>query len=763
MKKFFSHKALFCVSVVLGATLTIMVSCSTKRSVREVKINRQSDPILQLSPHLAKAPEYPKEAMVKPLFFQSKRVTIDLPQEKGGKKGSGVLSERVTYSNAEVITRKSPKGDDKVDLTKDQQLGEVVVTARSRFAPERDGRVSVDFVVKIPKEMFATNWRITLDPVLLDNDSVIPLQRLVFKGREFSNRQKADYKSYDEYLKSIVKESEYDEHFLDKKGVSQDIKERQNFFYEQYHKEWSKYISYDKWKVLQGGINSAELARLKGIRGKLYHDYARKASEESIRTFAKGKDTTGIHAKYMKEFDKHSKRIVMLELGAKRQAERVPSKFKELLESGLTLDDIINGAVTPKDSIDISKYRYLFDQIALNEMKDARKEEVYKEMVVFPYEENARTDTVLRSTKRDFTYYYKQDYPVTPGLKKLRVTMSGKIDAIDRSRYTLQPMDTLSYFISSLSQLVDTSLIYKRTTLHRDVFNSMAIYPKFAPGKSVFNISFKDNKEQIAKMMEVYNTFAGEGKFVMDSIMIRVATSLDGPYDKNYDLTEKRAIALKEYLSKTTPEMAGVLRTRHVGEDWNSLATHIKRSKLLSNKDEILEILSTAVYPDNTEADIKKKYPADFKIITDSIYPLLQKADIIFNMHRPNMAEEVVEDVQERPGYEKGLQLLRDREYWQAMEILADYPDYNTALCLVCMGYNAKALELLDKLEETGNTEYLRAILAIRSKEFTDAVQHLRRACELDPTKVYRVPLDPEVADLVRTQRINLSSLQPKD
>lgn len=757
MKKNSLHRAFFCVSIVLGATFTILVSCSTKRSVREVKINRQSDPILQLSPHLAKTPEYPKEAMVKPLFFQSKRVTIDLPQEKGGKRGSGVLSERVTYSNAEVISKKATRSGDKVDLSKDQQLGEVVVTARSRFAPERDGRVSVDFVVKIPKEMFATNWAITLNPVLLHNDSVIPLKHLVFKGREFSNRQKADYKSYDEYLKSIVKESDYDKHFLDTKSVSQDIKDRQNFFYEQYHREWSKYITYDKWKVLQGGINSAELARLKGIRNRLYHEYARKASEESIRNFAKGKDTTGVYAKHMKEFDKHSKRIVMLELGVKRHSERVPSKFKELLESGLTLDDIINNAVTAKDSIDISKNRYLYDQIALNEMKDARREEVFKEMVVFPYSEGARTDTVLRSTKRDFTYYYKQDYPVTPGLKKLRITMSGVVDAIDRSRYTMQPMDTLSYFISSLSQLVDTSLIFKRTTLHRDLFNSMTIYPKFAPGKAVFNINFKDNKEQIAKVMEAYSTFNGSGKFVMDSIMIRVATSLDGPYDKNYEITEKRSLALKEYFSKNEPSMAAVLRTRHIGEDWNSLATHIKRSRNIPNKEGILEILTTAVYPDNTEADIKKKYPADFKIITDSIYPLLQKADIIFNMHRPNMTEEVMEDVQERPGYEQALQLLRDREYWKAMEILADYPDYNTALCLVCMGYNAKALELLDQLEETGNTEYLRAILAIRSNEHADAVQYLRRACELDPTKVYRVPLDPEVNDLVRTQRIDLS------
>ena len=59
------------------------------------------------------------------------------------------------------------------------------------------------------------------------------------------------------------------------------------------------------------------------------------------------------------------------------------------------------------------------------------------------------------------------------------------------------------------------------------------------------------------------------------------------------------------------------------------------------------------------------------------------------------------------------------------------------------------ALELLDNLKESGNTEYLRAILSIRAKDDNKAIQHLLKACELDPTKVYRAPLDPEISQLV--------------
>jgi hypothetical protein len=70
------------------------------------------------------------------------------------------------------------------------------------------------------------------------------------------------------------------------------------------------------------------------------------------------------------------------------------------------------------------------------------------------------------------------------------------------------------------------------------------------------------------------------------------------------------------------------------------------------------------------------------------------------------------------------------------------------------MGYNAKAKEVLDNLPETGNNEYLRAILSIRSGKDDEAIDHLMRACELDPTKVYRAPLDPEVSGLIRKHNL---------
>lgn len=810
------------VCFITSLLLIIMISCKTSHSVKDIRAAR--DPYVGYTPPSVKVkePKNKEDALVKDLFMQSKRPGIELPFVEGADNvGSAVVSEQVTFTNPELITKSTPEANKVVNLNEVQQLNEVVVTAKSRFTPEQNGRVSIDFVLRVPKEMLSTNYRIALSPKILYNDSIVPLKTVYLKGNEFGTRQKQGYKDYDDYIHSIVNKADYDSVFIDHDGVKRDIENQQKFYYDQYHKEWSRQTDFEEWKAKKDKVEALQEASKTGYDKKLYHDNVRKARELAMKEVAKGKDTTGFHARYMKRFikpgdvekstlkveQKTDYRLDFYKEYSKKARERVitdwangkdtmgayvrymkgfdknfktivldgediggiPDRFKDLYKTGRNMDEIINQSFTEQDSMQIAQSRYKFEDIALNEMKDAMREEKRRELIIFPYEENVRLDTMIQ-TDKDFIYYYKQDYPVLPGLKSLRLALNTQIDAIDRSRFVQPLSDTLSYFISSLSQLVDTSLITKKTTVHRDMYNSMVIYPKFLPGKFAFNAAYKDNKEETDKVISTYRTFTGEGKLIMDSIIIRVSTSLDGDYDKNYEVTKKRANALKEYFVKALGGSADVnmiFKTRHSGEDWNTLATLLTKRTDLQYKEEILNMLREAVYPDQTEENIKKTYPKDYVIIRDSIYPLLNKAEIVFNMTRPGMTEDVQVNTEIRPDYQKALGLLQDRKYWDALEILSNYPDYNTALCLVCMGYNAKALELLESLPQTGNNEYLLAILAIRSDNGYQAKTHLLKACELDPSKAYRAPLDPEVAAFVRKyklqEQLNQKSSQVSD
>lgn len=788
---------------ILCLVVGIMMSCRTSHSVRDIRASRDVNggyvpPVTKIKETRTK-----DDALVKDLFMQSKRPAIELPFVKGANnRGAALVAEQVVYTNAETITKTSLDMNKAVDLNEVQELNEVVVTAKSRFTPEQDGRVNIDFILKVPKELLSTNFRVTLNPKLLHNDSLVPLKNILLKGDEFKIRQKQSYVDYENFLNSIVEKSNYDSVFVDHDGVRQDIRNQQEFYYDQYHKEWSRQVDYEDWRIKKDRAEAISEASKLGFDKKLYHENIRKARELAMKEVAKGKDTTGFfarymnkhmksqnldkgiltvetktdyrydfyreysqkarekvltdwsngkdtigaYAKYMKDFDGKFKTMVL----DGEDLKEVPDRYRDIYKSGRDMDQIDMQQFTERDSVEIAQSRYKYDEIAMNEMKEAMREERRRELIIFPYEEGARLDTVIQ-TDQDFIYHYKQDYPVAPGLKSIRLVLNTQIDAVDRSRFVQPFSDTLSYFISSLSQLVDTSLIIKKTTVHRDVYNTMAIYPKFMPGKHAFDVKYKDNKEETEKLINTYRTFSEEGKLLMDSIMIRVSTALDGSYDKNYELSMKRAEALKAYFVKTLGgnDLNLVFKTRQSGEDWNTLAKLINRRTDMQDKSAILDSLSQAVYPDQTEVNIKKMYPQDYKIIRDSIYPLLSRADIVFNMKRQGVTEEVMVKVEERPDYAKALDLLQDRKYWDALDILSNYPDYNTALCLVCMGYNAKALELLETLDQTGDTEYLLAILAVRSKDDNLAIEHLLKACELDSSKIYRASLDPEIVSLV--------------
>jgi len=787
----------------------IMISCKTSNSVREIRASR--DPNMGYVPQniKVKIPKTTEDAMVKDLFMQSKRPRIELPYVEGTDiKGSTVVSEQVTFTNAEIITKSTPEGNKPVNLNEVQQLNEVVITAKSRFTPEQNGRVNIDFVVRVPREMLSENFRIMLTPKVLYNDSIVPLKDVVIKGAEFSNKQKQAYQEFEDYQNSIVQKSDYDSVFVDYDGVKKDITNQQKFYYDQYHKEWSRQLDFEEWKASKDRAEAFQEAAKAGYDKKVYNENVRKAREQAMKEVAKGKDTTGFFARYMKKvtrnanlekellkveqrtdyrhdfykeytqkarekvitdwangkdtmgayarymqgFDKNFKDMVL----DGEDIRNIPERFRDLYRSGRDMKEIINQYFTENDSVRIAQNRYRFEDIALNEMKDAMREEKRKELIIFPYETDIRLDSVIQ-TDRDFVYYYKQDYPVSPGLRSIRLALNTQVDAIDRSRFVQPLSDTLSYFISSLSQLVDTTLITKTTTMHRDVYNTMVMYPKFLPGKWTFNDTYKDNKAEADKVMETYRAFTEQGKLIMDSVILRVSTALDGDYDKNSELSMKRANALKEYFVKALGggvDVSMAFKTRYSGEDWNTLAKLLVKRNDMPNKSQILEMLTQAVNPDQCEEDIKKAYPQDYVIMRDSVYPLLSKADVIFNMTRPGMAEEITVNTEVRPDYARALRLLQDRKYWDALEILSNYPDYNAALCLVCMGYNAKALELLETMAQNGNTEYLLAILSIRSGNESEAIAHLLKSCELDPSKIYRVPLDPEVAEFVKKHNL---------
>lgn len=80
------------------------------------------------------------------------------------------------------------------------QIEQVTVVAKMRSIPERNGRVVLDFIVTLPKQLLGRSRSVVITPVLHKPDESVPLEDLVIRGGRFSLLQERDYWQYETYV-----------------------------------------------------------------------------------------------------------------------------------------------------------------------------------------------------------------------------------------------------------------------------------------------------------------------------------------------------------------------------------------------------------------------------------------------------------------------------------------------------------------------------------------------------------------------------------
>lgn len=700
------------------------------------------------------------------LYLQTKYPRIELPQDIS-------LSEKLEYKHAEEILTEDKKIQDAIiegRMDSGLHIQEVRVTAKYKFAPEYKGKVDVDFLIKIPKELLSPKWRITLSPKLLHNDSIVDLEKVFVKGRDFYEMQKSSYANYNAYLNSIVQEEKYDSAFLDKKAIGKDIQNIQNQFYAKYNSDWQKQKDYldqlDSWNKMQNYFVSKEKEEI----ANLHATYGRKVIEEKYNRLRQGKDSTGVYSKYMRKFNEEKLKITKHWEERRENAQKLKPQDGK---AGVALTHIKGRPFSSQDSLELAKTRYDLIAISQNEMKKEQKEEVFKEMVKFPYEDSdtsglkLRLDTIVDSNN-NFTFLYKQSYRLTPGLKKIRIYMESKFDATDFSSYLSSKNDTLTYNIATLAQLADTTLLYKTYKVTREMdLNSQALV-KYLPKEPFFHINYKDNKKQVSQLEEAISYFLNKKEvYVIDSVKVELQARswATDNWEDNYRISQDQSNTLKNYLAvKYKDSLSADVKFSSLadGENWNVLVSAIKKSNKIQNKEQIVSILGRAAIPDKAKDEIRKRYRKDYMYICDSIYPSIEQTIITVSAHRTDLSKDLGYEMRKDykgDEYAEGVRLLLEREYEKALPLLAKEGGYNAALCLTCLGYNAQAYQEIAKIDQNkrnGNEEYLLAILSNRLKREDEALQHLKNAFQLDESKKLRARIDYEILELVQKYNIDL-------
>lgn len=416
-----------------------------------------------------------------------------------------------------------------------------------------------------------------------------------------------------------------------------------------------------------------------------------------------------------------------------------------------------------------------------NNRRIAKKGKMYRKYVKTPIvTEGIRLDTVIRNTEGDFVYNYVQTINTRPRLRKVDVVMAGAIYEQDKQVYGIPRTEPLTFYISSISSFVNLSDKYLTRVIERKAQANASYEIEFAVGKDVVREDLANNFNQIALVKENLTDLMNNDVFDLDSIVVVANASPEGEWRSNDALSRRRGQSVVSYFESfmnayrrqlaqeggfsidedgnivTAKDKIPAIKfiSRSVAENWAGLDRLVSEDTRLTQeqKDRYFD-LSSVKDMDAREQRLRREdfYP----YLRDSLYRRLRVVDFAFNLHRKGMVKDTIHTTEVDQHYMKGVRLLKDMAYDEAVKILGPYQDFNSALAYMAVDRNASAMLILQNLPKDAKVNYLLAILHSRQGDTQKAVQCYMDACRQDPAYIHRGNLDPEISVLIKTYGLN--------
>jgi len=397
-------------------------------------------------------------------------------------------------------------------------------------------------------------------------------------------------------------------------------------------------------------------------------------------------------------------------------------------------------------------------KVRRNEWKKNNKERMFRKYVKDPIvKEGIRLDTVLVSDGA-FLYRYVHTFRSRPGLKKVMLTLDGRLYERGEMVADLPFPDELTFYISSLSTLADMRPKYQMVILERMVYDNTRALIDFGLGSSTVDTLLGDNASELRRVRRCIEDVVSREEFILDSLVIVASCSPEGSYDLNRRLSASRSEAVRRYIGQYVPdEWKDSLKAVPLPENWEQFRLLVRNDTVMSEAavSGILEMTEDMTHPDIVEKRLSGL--PQYRYLREKIYPKLRSVRFDFFLHRAGMLKDTVHTTRLDSVYMAGLQALKDLDYKKAVTILRPYDDYNSALAFMSAGYNHSALDVMGRLG-TGDSKvcYLMALVLSRLEQYDEAMKYFELCLAYDPYMEYRANLDPEMAVLVRRRNKGL-------
>lgn len=566
----------------------------------------------------------------------------------------------------DILLMKAVRDDETGEMVATDVIEAAVITARFRNKAERNGKVDLEFEIRVPGPMLDDEWEMILWPDLFIMGDSLRLEPVILTGQAFRRKQEKGYERYKRYEDHIVTDSAA---FV--RNALLDRFTRRN-------------------------VPVGDTASWSGV-----------GREEAVRHYTQ---------------DTRKKRH-------QRMWENRPIRFRQLVK------------------------------------------------VPIPTE-GMRMDSVMAAPYRDFVYTYVQTIKTRPKLRKVNVVLSGEIRRQEKRVYTIPATDSLTFYISTLSNFVHDIVRYKTKIVYRRAEANTSCLIVFPVGKDDIKPEMGRNSVEIGRIKQHLKDLISNEVYDLDSVVVSAGCSPDGAWEKNAQLSARRSSSVTRYFRsyidhlRDSVEVArgfevdaeGVIHKEEVTdipliaranpENWEDLDLMVAADSLLTadQRERYFRIRETR-QADSREHLLRRE--PFFPHLRDSLYPLLRTVSFDFHLHRKGMVKDTVQTTVLDDVYAAGVQALRDRDFELAVDLLAPYNDYNTAVAYCAMDRNYSALQILEKEEKTAEVNYMLAIIKSRINDIQGAVEAYLEACRQDPVYISRGNLDPEISVLIKTYGLN--------
>lgn len=393
-----------------------------------------------------------------------------------------------------------------------------------------------------------------------------------------------------------------------------------------------------------------------------------------------------------------------------------------------------------------------------NEKRKERRNAMFDKYVKDPIiSEGIRLDTVLVASDGDFIYRYVHTFKSRPRLRKVTVSLNGKLYEKGQCIFNFPFPDELTFYISSLAGLVDDRPKYRSYVLARNVYDNTKAFIDFHQGRSDVDTSLSGNSSELKRVLKCIDDVMARDDLVLDSLVIVASCSPEGTFASNRRLSAARSESVRSYIGDFVPvEWRDSLKASELPENWEQFKKLVANDTVIkpSAKDKILKITSDLNNPDAVERRLSSL--AEYRYMREKIYPKLRSVSFDFHLHRVGMIKDTIHTTELDTVYMAGVEAMKQLDYKRAVTILRPYDDYNSALAFMSADYNHSALDVLGRLDDKDpKVCYLMAMVLIRLEQFEEAKKYYELCLAYDPYMRHRANLDPEMYKLVSANSNN--------